>query len=60
MESAQECLQQAEQCERQAAEAQLESNREALLAAAAMWRKLAVSAPSVGEAQPAEVPAPEK
>ena len=57
MESAQECLQQAEQCERQAAEAQLDSNRD--LAAASMWRKLAVSAPSVGEAQPADVPAPE-
>jgi hypothetical protein len=43
MESARECLQRAEQCERQAAEAQIESNRDALLAAAAMWRRLAVS-----------------
>jgi hypothetical protein len=59
MGSDQECLQPAEQCERQAAEAQLESNRETLLAAAAMWRKLAVSPPPVGEAQPTAVPAAE-
>jgi hypothetical protein len=41
MESAQEYLQQAEQCEQQAAEAQLESSRKSLLATAAVWRKLA-------------------
>ena len=39
MESAQVYLQQAEQCEQEAAE--LESSRKALLATAAVWRKLA-------------------
>ena len=41
MESVPEYLQQAEQRERQAAEAKLESSRNALLSAAAVWRKLA-------------------
>ena len=48
MESAQECLQRAQQCESQATEAQLESNRETLMAAAAMWRRLALSSPDLG------------
>jgi hypothetical protein len=50
------CLQQAEQCERQAAEASLDSSREALLSAAATWRKLGASAQAVGEAQPTAAP----
>ena len=41
MDSSEAYLQQAEECERQAAEAQLESSRKALLATAAVWRKLA-------------------
>jgi len=41
MGSAQDCLQQAEQCEQQAAEAKLKSSRKALLSAATMWRNLA-------------------
>jgi hypothetical protein len=41
MDSSEAYLQQAEECERQAAEAQLASSRKALLATAAMWRKLA-------------------
>jgi cellobiose-specific phosphotransferase system component IIA len=56
VESSQECLQRAEQCERQAAEAKLESTRNALLAAAAMWRKLAASPPPIGEAHPIALP----
>jgi hypothetical protein len=49
MESAQEYLQHAEQCEQQAADAQLESSRVALLTAAVIWRKLAVSPPGLPE-----------
>jgi hypothetical protein len=41
METSEECLQQANQCEKQAAEAKLESSRKALLSAATMWRYLA-------------------
>ena len=54
MDSVQEYLRQAEQCEQQAAEAQLESSRKTLLATAAIWRKLAVSSQSVGEGKPSE------
>jgi hypothetical protein len=43
METVQEYPHQAEQCERQAAEAQLESSRKTLLATALIWRKLAAS-----------------
>jgi hypothetical protein len=43
MESIQEYLRQADQCEQQAAEAQLESSRVALLTAAVIWRKLVVA-----------------
>jgi hypothetical protein len=49
MELAQEYLQHAEQCEQQAADAQLESSRVALLTAAVIWRKLAVSPPGLPE-----------
>jgi hypothetical protein len=48
MESAQEYLREAEHCEQQAAEAHLESSRKALLATAAVWRKLA-EYPDAGE-----------
>jgi hypothetical protein len=51
MESIPEYLQQAEQCERQAAEASLPSSRESLLNTAVIWRKLAASAQAVGEAR---------
>jgi hypothetical protein len=43
MDSIQEYLRHADQCEQQAAEAQLESGRVALLTAAVIWRKLVVS-----------------
>ena len=59
MDSVQDCLQQAERCERQAAEAQLTSNREALLAAAALWRKLAASQGPAAEASPTSAPTAE-
>jgi hypothetical protein len=59
MESAQEYLQDAEQCEQQAADAQLESSRVALLTAAVIWRKLAVAPRFIGEAQPAAISAAE-
>jgi hypothetical protein len=59
MELAQEYLQHAEQCEQQAADAQLESSRVVLLTAAVIWRKLAVSPRLAGEARPTAAPAAE-
>ena len=50
MDSPEDCLRQAEECDRLAAEAQLESNRQVLLSAAAMWRKLATGYDPVKEA----------
>jgi hypothetical protein len=41
MDSREDCLRQAEECDRLAAEAQMQSNRSILLSAASMWRKLA-------------------